>query len=169
MDKLMGLTPLTGGERREVARLRRTIRDEGWALARGCVEVDGAHFDARYTAGLTRHHGHPELIVVGARLPREQLILHGLAEQVAAGATLEPCWVSFGSRQLALVPVDEPEVLWLAHLVYAAQGHPVSALQVVAPDDRGRWPWSGGDAVVLGDWPFAAEVLRRGRPRRRLH
>lgn len=154
MDNMVALTPLTAGERREVARLRRIVRDDGWALARGCVEIDTAHYDARYTVGLTRQHGHPELIVVGAALPREREILDGLATQVAAGFTLEPCWVSFGHRQLALVAVDQPAVLWLAHLVYAAEGHPVSALQVVAPDGRGRWPWAGGDGVLLGDWPF---------------
>ncbi len=154
MDKVVGLPPLTSSERREVARLRRTIRDEGWALSRGCVAVDGDHVDVRYTAGLTRHHGHPELIVVGGHLPRERDILTGLAAHVSSGARLEPCWVTFGSRRLALVPVDEPEVLWLTHLVYAAYGHPVCALQVVGPDEHGRWPWAGGDGLLLGDWPF---------------
>lgn len=154
MDHQVGLGTLTALERRQTARLRRAIRDKGWALSQGCIEVDGRHVEARYTAGLTRQHGHPELIVVGWPMPRERDVLEGLIDQVATGQALEPCWVTFGDRRLALVTVDHPELLWLTHLVYGLEGHPVSALQLVAPDDRGRWPWAGGDGVLLGRWPF---------------
>ena len=146
---------LSAGERREAARLRRAIRDRGWALSRGCVDIEGRHHEVRYTAGLTRHHGHPELIVVGPPIASERPLLQGLVDHVTSGETLEPCWITFGSRSLALVAVDQPEVLWLTHLIYGVDGHPVSALQIVTPDDRGRWPWAGGDGALLGEWPFA--------------
>lgn len=154
-DVLIHPGQLTAAERREVARLRRSIRDRGWALVEGCVDLRGRHVPVRYTAGLTRHHGHPEFIVVGAPLPREHDLLAGLAEQVAGGIRLEPCWVEFGSRTAALVEVERPALLWLAHLVYGREGHPVSALQVVGADRRGRWPWADGEGDLLGEWPFA--------------
>jgi len=153
---------LTAGERREAARVRRTIRDHGWALASGCVEVAGRHVDMRYTVGLTRHHGHPEFAVLGTPQPGERAFLDALARQVSEGMVFEPSWVDFGSQRWAMVEVDVPEALWLAHIVYGRQGHPLRALQLVAPDRRGYWPWdyagdsrSSGDDLLLGEWPFA--------------
>lgn len=105
--------------------------------------------------GLTRHHGHPEFVVAGPPVPRERDVVDGLAQQVVEGRDLEPCWVTFGDRQFALVEVQSPQILWLAHLVYGVEGHPVQALQIVSPDARGRWPWQGGNGVLLGNWPFA--------------
>lgn len=139
--------------------MRRTIRADGWALAGGCVQWRGRHVDVRYTAGLTRHHGHPELVVCGPVLPRERTLIQALVDQVSDGTRLEPCWLDFGARRLALVEVDQPELLWLSHVVYGREGHRMRALQIVAPDSRGRWPWRDGGRArhlppLLGRWPF---------------
>ena len=155
-DVVVHSTQLTAAERRSVARLRREIRSRGWGLVGGCIEYAGRHVEVRYTAGLTRHHGHPEFVVCGAEKPDERALLAALAEHVAGGGVLEPSWIDFGDRTYALVDVHDSELLWLAHLVYGREAHRLRALQIVAPDRQGRWPWQQGAHAqpLLGDWPF---------------
>ena len=56
----------------------------------------------------------------------------------------------------SLKKVDDPQHLWLAHLLYAREGLPVRALQLVPEDEHGLLPWEGGTGTerLLGPWPF---------------
>ena len=120
-------------ERRTLARLRRDIRRRGVALAEGCACRDQEHRRILYTVGLTRHHGHPELVVSGRELRGGTDLLLDAAAAVAAGDRLAPGWDLVTDRgEYRIVEVDDPEHLWLAQLMYApALGPPVPALHLI--------------------------------------
>lgn len=148
---------LTSDERRSLARIRRDITDRGWAAAEGCVIVDDAHVATDYTIGLTRQHGHPEIIVVGQSQAEGRRLLGCLAREIGRGTRLDACLLDIEGSRFALVPVDDPSHLWLAHLLYARRGGvPVEALQLVAEGHDGLLPWESGHGIdlLLGDWPF---------------
>ncbi|MGI9197884.1 MAG: DUF4262 domain-containing protein [Candidatus Nanopelagicales bacterium] len=143
-------------ERRALARVRREIDRRGWASAEGCVIVDESHVATDYTVGLTRHHGHPEIVIVDGSYVESRRILARLAHEVAMGTRFEPCLLDIDGVRYGLLAVEDPAHLWLAHLMYARDGLPVSALQVVAPSETGLLPWESGEGqdLLLGAWPF---------------
>lgn len=148
--------PVTADERRSLARIRREIDRRGWAPAEGCVILDEEHVATDYSVGFTRHHGHPEIIVVGMSFAEGRRLLSRLAHEVATGARFEPCLVQIDGRGYGLLDVDDPQHLWLAHLLYAREGLPVRALQLVPEDAEGLLPWEGGTGAerLLGPWTF---------------
>lgn len=148
--------PVTADERRSLARIRREIDRRGWATAEGCVILDEEHVATDYSVGFTRHHGHPEVIVVGMSFAEGRRLLSRLAHEVATGARFEPCLVQIDGRGYGLLDVDDPQHLWLAHLLYAREGLPVRALQLVPEDAEGLLPWEGGTGAerLLGPWTF---------------
>ena len=148
---------ITAEERRALARVRRDIDRRGWTTAEGCVIVGDDHVATDYTVGLTRHHGHPEVVVVGGSYAESRRLIARLAHEVACAERFEPCLLEIDGARYALLRVDDPQHLWLAHLLYARDGVPVSALQLVAPDEQGLFPWEGGSGgeLLLGRWEFA--------------
>ena len=148
--------PVTADERRSLARIRRDIDRRGWSTAEGCVVIGDDHIATDYSVGFTRHHGHPEVIAVGLSFADARRTLSRLAHEVATGTRFEPCLVEIDRQRFGLLSVDEPEHLWLAHLLYAREGLPVRALQLVSEDEHGLLPWEGGGGGerLLGRWEF---------------
>jgi hypothetical protein len=131
--------------------LYETIDEQGWAVQ----HVDSDRTQFAYTIGLSRWRL-PELLVTGVSPRRAVRLLNNVGRMVVAGDPLAP------GKQITLpagplvetVEVDQPD----AHLKFAVAifGHRVTALQLVWPDRRGRWPWSAdfddgrGTQPVLG-------------------
>jgi Domain of unknown function (DUF4262) len=103
----------------------RVVRAAGWA----------------YSLGLWRGFGHPEVAIFGWA-PRRWGLVNVVAELVSAGVRLAP-----GSRvdDVLLggaVEVRRIDDSWL-DLLFAQRESP-EFLQVVWPDQDGRYPWEGG-------------------------
>lgn len=113
----------------------------GWAVI--AVEDEHGEHVHTYTVGLTRFHGHPELIFSGADYRSAHHVLDALAEAVSQGRRLEAGEAlerdELG-RECIMVRVTDPSRLVFAQAIYGGAG-PVPALQVVWADDDGRWPW----------------------------
>lgn len=129
------------------------IDETGWAVV--AVEGERGEHVHSYTVGLTRLHGHPELIVSGGTFEWAHHLLDELAEAVHAGRRLVAGKVlTEAGRQCVLVVVADPSRLAWAQAVYG-RFMPVMALQVVWADEGGRWPWElcdhhRGDQEVYG-------------------
>ncbi|HEY0119539.1 MAG TPA: DUF4262 domain-containing protein [Cellulomonas sp.] len=126
-----------------VAEIVGEVESAGWSIV--AVEDDeGRHVDT-YTVGLTRVHGHPELIVSGGGFHTAHHVLDELAAMVSAGRRFEAGELLGRAelgRECLMVQVVEPSRLVMAQAVYAMPGAPsVPALQVVWADKAGRWPW----------------------------
>ena len=142
---------------------RRDIELHGW----GYVHVEGGDAGCfTYTVGLTRFHGHPELVVTGLGAYQATTLLGDLAGEIRCGFRLaagdllpEQCCEV---HRLQLVGVDDPRRLVQAQEIYASSAGLVPALQVVYTDDRGHWPWDRGWA---GD-PWAQPLFGLPRPPR---
>ena len=118
------------------------IRCVGWAVI--AVEDDQGRHRHSYTVGLTRYHGHPELIFSGADFGTAYQVLDALATAVAEGRRLEAGQL-LGRDDIGLdcvlVRVDDASRLVFAQTLYASGASLVPALQVVWSDAGGRWPW----------------------------
>lgn len=115
----------------------------GWAIV--AVEGQGARHLYTYTIGLTRYHGHPELLVSGSSFHTAHHVLDDLAALVRDGRRFEAGELltrdELGHACL-MVRVTSPSRLRLAQAVYGSDSTgPVPALQVVWADDDGKWPW----------------------------
>ncbi len=115
----------------------------GWAIV-AVEDEDGRHVYT-YTVGLTRYHGHPELLVSGDDFHLAHHVLDDLAALVKDGRRFEAGELlereELG-RACLMVRVTSPSRLRVAQTVYGAEGiGPVPALQVVWEDTEGRWPW----------------------------
>ncbi|WP_299038495.1 DUF4262 domain-containing protein [uncultured Pseudokineococcus sp.] len=119
------------------------IEEHGWSHQMVEGDITGPPF--AYTLGLTRQEGHPEVVVSG--LPPDVAcgVLHAVVEHVQAGHRLTAgTEVDLGHAVVwRVVRVRHPQRLVVAQEIYATPGHAglVPALQVVWPDDVGRWPW----------------------------
>ncbi|MBX9244109.1 DUF4262 domain-containing protein [Actinotalea ferrariae] len=142
---------------RTADRHRHRIAEVGWSV---CT-VPGDRFDLpyAYTVGLTRYHGHPEVIVSGVDACGAMDYLDAIGERIRArerfgfGDTL-----TLGRERAVLLAVDNPERLERAQATYGRPGGPaVPALQLVVGDGAGRMPWEPG-------WSGWAQVLY-GTPR----
>ncbi|HSV68192.1 MAG TPA: DUF4262 domain-containing protein [Mycobacteriales bacterium] len=129
------------------AHLRDLIAEHGWAV-QGVIG-DHEHPSVSYTVGLTRYHGHPELVVVG--LGNGGGLLNLLGERVKAGERLRAGQViqfERATQRVCFVTVENPEPLIYANELYQwADGPPVPALQVVWADPAGWFPWEEEYAV----------------------
>lgn len=164
---------------RMLADLRRRIDEHGWAVEAigdqcsvpGCcssyLRLAREFADFGYTVGLSRFHGHPELIITG--IPQMETV-HPLnllgervraGEQFAAGDLVEGL---FACRcPVALVDVDPQESV--RHLVAANQLYrnpgapPVRALQLVWPDPGRQYPWDPGYSLPESAQPVLGPVV----------
>ena len=130
---------------------RSRIRRDGWAPVHVAATPRLAEFS--YTVGLTRLHGHPEILVSGAPPDLAARILAAVAQAARADHRVEPgaVWPGAQAGQFQFVRIDDPGRLAHAQHVYHASAGPVPALQVIWSDHQGRWPWSPG-------WPASAAV-----------
>jgi len=137
-----------------VADYRRRIRLHGWALAGVRTTTRRAGFS--YTIGMTRHHGHPELVASGLPAAEAEALLTELARQVRAGRCFSPGDVltPSGAHRLQLVGVADPAQLSHAQAIYASSAGMVPALQVVWSDADGHWPWQPGWPGRASDQPL---------------
>ena len=123
------------------------VRQKGWAVQ----GVSGRRPFA-YTVGLTDC-GLPELLVTGLRDAAAATLLNTVAARALQEE--EPCAggpVVLLSMVLEVVAVSRPD----SHLVTATAlyGDEVRALQLVWPDDRGRYPWQTGYRSRRGSQPL---------------
>jgi hypothetical protein len=130
--------------------LRSIVAHRGWAAQ----YVEDNRTPYAYTIGL-HDYGLPELLVTGVSPQRAKRLLNNVARIAIRDTAPMP-----GDRfqlpagpLLEIVTVDHPD----AHMNMAVALYgPVSALQLVWADGRGRWPWSAafndgrGRQPVLG-------------------
>lgn len=128
-------------------KIRDDIGEWGWSVV--AVEGDGGEPPFAYTVGLTRFHGHPELLVSGLDQRPAAVLLNGLADEVAAGRRFAAGEVlpRVPERHACLmVRVTSPGRLVVAQEVYGTRGLPaVPALQAAWADCSGAWPWQTWD------------------------
>lgn len=127
------------------------IDSVGWAVE--AVPGDGFDLPYAYTVGLTRYHGHPEVLVSGVGRCGALEYLDAVGERIRAGERFRfGDELRLGRERAVLLAVDQPERLEQAQVVYARPGgRLVPALQLVLSDGRGRMPWE----PRWGGWPQA--------------
>jgi hypothetical protein len=143
-----------GRTREEVLALQKEhIEQFGWSI----VVVEGNRTQApfAYTIGLTRFHGHPELLVTGLDQSSTGSILNQLGSEVKSGRRFSAGYLveREDGRLLQFLRVTNPRRLLHAQDMYAGPAGLVPALQVVYSTPEGRWPWQRG-------WPGG----RRSQP-----
>ena len=119
----------------------KTIERHGWSVT--TVTGDGTTAAFAYTIGLTRYHGHPELLVSGLPPTVAGQFLNGFGEQVRTGARYAGgnILTKANGHRWQFVPVDDPSLLVNAQETYQSEAGPVPGLQVVWSDHEGHWPW----------------------------
>jgi hypothetical protein len=143
--------------------VERCVEEFGWAVEivpEGDTEDQPAF---AYTVGLMANFGHPELIVFGLEGEDMHTILNSLGERVKAGETLAVgapiSDVLEGGVQVMLRPVADPKS-YDDHVGYAIayyEGRDFPLLQLVWPDEQGRFPGEEGvDPVVATAQPLLA-------------
>lgn len=139
------------------ARYLEEIAETGWAVC--TVRGDGYDLPYGYTVGLTRYHGHPEVMVSGVDECGAMEYLDRVGAYVRSGERYGVGdGVGLGRERGVFLAVDQPDLLELAQKVYGRPGGPaVPALQLVVSDDAGRLPWERG-------WSGWSQVLY-GTPR----
>jgi hypothetical protein len=117
------------------------IKTYGWVITYVGADEQAASF--AYTIGLTRFHGHPELMVSGLDQEAAQSLLNRLGGEVGSGAWFTPGQVirQTGKHRCQFVALADPSRLVEAQEMYASEAGLVPGLQVVYTDHYGRWPW----------------------------
>jgi Domain of unknown function (DUF4262) len=127
--------------------LRAKVLEHGWATQ----YVEDNRTPYAFTIGL-HEHGLPELLVTGVSPPRAVRLLNSVARIATRDYAPMP-----GDRielpagpLLEVVSVDHPD----AHMNMAVALYgPISALQLVWADGRGRWPWAADFSDGRGRQP----------------
>jgi hypothetical protein len=140
---------------------REHIERFGWSIM--AVEGDPVSAPFAYTIGLTRFHGHPELVVTGLDEIAGGQLLNALGEQVRAGRRHHAGQLIGldDGRMLQLVRVNNPRRLVHAQDIYASEAGLVPALQVVHSTAEGLWPWQRGWPGGRGRQPLYGRPLHR--------
>lgn len=108
------------------------IVEQGVAIVEGDVYLHGAERAVHYTVGLTRHEGHPEIVIVEECCECARYALMAVADIVRGGTNLGHGWgVTIDGVDHTLVDVAEPEVLLTAQAIYAGPGEIVPALELI--------------------------------------
>jgi uncharacterized protein DUF4262 len=140
---------------------RRHIEQFGWSIvAVGRSRTQPAY---GYTIGLTRFHGHPELLVTGLNESSTGSMLNQLGAEVRAGQRFRAGDLQErdGGRWFQFISVHNPRRLIHAQEMYAAKGDLVPALQVVYSTPQGRWPWQRGCPGGRRGQPLFGKPLHR--------
>jgi hypothetical protein len=113
-----------------------------------------------YTIGFPDHYGHPE-VVASSVDPR---FLNALADIIRGGASFREGSRLEGLLRVPVVFKHVPEALHGPEVTVATQHHgarPFELLQMVWPDEEGRYPWDPG---YVND-PRQHQLWRPGGPR----
>jgi hypothetical protein len=130
--------------------IRDMVEDPGWAVQ---LVSDGDDDEPAfaYTIGLYRNFGHPEIIIIGLRLPVMNALLNVCGDRIKAGETL-PIHTPFSGvlddYDVKLGQVRAP-ASYDEHLGYAIwfyNGREFPVVQLVWPDKTGRFPGEDGVA-----------------------
>lgn len=128
---------------------RQMIDEHGWMLQGVFPTQAEPGPDFVYTVGLTKWNWHPEIIVFGLPHRVGGNLLNQLGAQVrdgrryAAGEVLDDLLVDYPAHLVAVA--DTAEHFGMARRLY---GPDITALQLVWPDQDGRFPWEQGFALA---------------------
>ena len=144
------------------------ITEHGWSDVAVFPTTDAPGLPFNYSVGLSQSYLHPELIVMGLSPEQMHGVLWSVVHEIADGVRFEPNvyydTVLKGLR-VAFVAVDDPinddfPMSTTRHLM----GDDFTALQLVWPDERDRFPWHddcdptfSGRQVLLGSWTEPAD------------
>ncbi len=125
---------------------RKVIKDvtsRGWHVMKVLEDEDEPEF--AYTIGLFHSFKHPELIVVGLPLDLAHQVLNAAGETIRRGAQYAHGSFSreiFERHDSAFRQIQpESSVNYLGWNLWFYDGKYFPALQLIWPDDEGRWPW----------------------------
>lgn len=144
----------------------RNIEAHGWSIT--YVEADDEVAFA-YTIGLTRYHGHPELLVSGLDQNKTFEMLNGFGDEVRRRTRYSQGDLvnGHGKGRFQLTVVDDPRELVDAQQTYASEVVGlVPGLQIIYSDGNGHWPWESGGTlsqpfVRNGAAPMSTRLLAR--------
>ena len=140
------------------------IRKAGWSIV--AVEDERGRHVHSYTVGLTRVHGHAELVFSGGDVDTAHRVLDELAAAVCEGRRLvagETLARREAGCECLVVQVANPERLVIAQAVCRLPDlPPVPALQIVWADEGGRWPWQMCDHHRRGQEVLGPPPVSRG-------
>ncbi len=115
-----------------VSEIKTEIVQFGVAIVEGDVSLRGAERGVHYTVGLTRHEGHPEIVIVEECCECARDLLTAVADVVRGGTNLGHGWgVTIDEVDYTLVDVEAPQVLLTAQEIYAGPGEIVPALELI--------------------------------------
>jgi Domain of unknown function (DUF4262) len=125
----------------------RDIETHGWSIT--YVEADQSNAAFAYTIGLTRFHGHPELLVSGLDQNLTVDMLNSIGHEVRRGTrfTAGDLVLGQGDNRYQFAWVDDRSELVDAQQTYASEAGFVPALQIIYSDERGHWPWECGGTL----------------------
>lgn len=135
------------------ARLREIIDTHGWAVQGVLPEADQPGVPFGYTVGLTAK-DLPELVIYGLPPRTASAILNTAARRMTESGPFSP-----GDRisppsdgpDVAVIDVVDTDVLTMIEHFYG----PSRALQLVWPDEQGRFPWQNGYDIPADAQPLA--------------
>ncbi|WP_165962679.1 DUF4262 domain-containing protein [Occultella glacieicola] len=118
------------------------IEEHGWAICN--VGPGPVSPPMAYTIGMTRFHGHPELLISGLDPSDAAPVLNDLAAEVRDGHAFVVGDVIGAGRPhpYRVIEVWSPRRLVWAQEIYGGPNRRViPAFQFVWADHDGRWPW----------------------------
>jgi Domain of unknown function (DUF4262) len=123
------------------------IESHGWSIT--YVEADDEEVAFAYTIGLTRYHGHPELLVSGLDQSKTVTMLNSFGDEVRRGTRYSPGDLvnGHGRVRFQFAVVDDPRELVDAQETYASAVGLVPGLQIIYSDGNGHWPWECGGTL----------------------
>jgi hypothetical protein len=130
------------------AKRLRDIETHGWSIT--YVEADDDEVAFAYTIGLTRYHGHPELLVSGLDPDLTVELLNGFGIEVRRGIRFSPGDLVQGQglHRYQLAWIDDRSELVDAQQTYASEAGLVPGLQIIYSDRNGHWPWECGGTLA---------------------
>jgi hypothetical protein len=137
-----------GWTEEEIRTMRlRDIEIHGWSIT--YVEADEDEAAFAYTVGLTRYHGHPELLVSGLDQLMTAEILNSFGSEVRRGNrfTGGDLVHGHGDHRYQFAWVEDRNDLVDAQDTYASEAGLVPALQIIYSDRSGHWPWECGGTL----------------------
>ncbi|HSP36192.1 MAG TPA: DUF4262 domain-containing protein [Frankiaceae bacterium] len=134
--------------------LDRLVRERGWAVQ--FVGAGDGHPSFAYTVGLRRQYRHHEFVLVGVP-PGAASTLNELGARVRDGQVFRP-----GDQPDEVLPGYRTELVavTMRHsfeellMAWRMSEEPVTALQLVWPDEADHLPWEEGYSLPLSAQPL---------------
>jgi hypothetical protein len=132
------------------------VKEYGWSVV--LVSPRDGRPGFAFTAGLWHTHRNPELAIFGLDPYDMQVIVNNLGEGAAAGRTLAPGQERKDATERHPVLLRPVHLQWYPRLLADAlrfyRHPPLPFLQVIWPDEAGRYPWqAGSDPALAGAQP----------------